>query len=96
MVQYRRNFVAGGTYFFTVTLADRRSSALVEHVVVSTALALPVSRGRQAGEVRVYAGKRLVASAPLVTATAVSAPDTSGKVAWYAGRTLQHLAGLVS
>jgi len=25
MVRYRRNFVAGGTYFFTVTLADRTS-----------------------------------------------------------------------
>ena len=23
MVRYRRNFVVGGTYFFTVTLADR-------------------------------------------------------------------------
>jgi putative transposase len=32
MVKYRRNFVPGGTYFFTVTLADRRSSALVDHV----------------------------------------------------------------
>jgi putative transposase len=32
MVRYRRNFVAGGTYFFTVTLADRRSSALVDHI----------------------------------------------------------------
>lgn len=32
MVQYRRNFVPEGTYFFTVTLADRRSSALVDDV----------------------------------------------------------------
>ena len=32
MVRYRRNFVPGGTYFFTVTLADRRSRALVENV----------------------------------------------------------------
>jgi len=32
MVRYRRNFVPGGSYFFTVTLADRRSSALVDHV----------------------------------------------------------------
>jgi REP-associated tyrosine transposase len=32
MVRYRRNFVPGGTYFFTVTLADRRSRALVDHV----------------------------------------------------------------
>ena len=32
MVRYRRNFVAGGTYFFTATLADRTSSALIDHV----------------------------------------------------------------
>ena len=32
MVRYRRNFVSGGTYFFTVTLADRRSSILVDHI----------------------------------------------------------------
>ena len=32
MVQYRRNAVPGGTFFFTVTLADRRSSVLVDHV----------------------------------------------------------------
>jgi putative transposase len=32
MVQYRRNIVPGGTFFFTVTLHDRRSSALVDHI----------------------------------------------------------------
>jgi putative transposase len=32
MVRYRRNYVPGGTYFFTVTLADRTSSHLVHHV----------------------------------------------------------------
>ena len=32
MVRYRRNFVPGGAYFFTVTLADRRSSTLVDHI----------------------------------------------------------------
>jgi putative transposase len=32
MVAYRRNFVAGGTFFFTVTLVDRRSSVLVDHI----------------------------------------------------------------
>ncbi|MBC9876126.1 transposase [Bradyrhizobium sp. INPA01-394B] len=32
MVRYRRNFVPGGTFFFTVTLDDRESSALVDHV----------------------------------------------------------------
>jgi putative transposase len=32
MVRYRRNLIPGGTFFFTVTLADRRSSVLVNHV----------------------------------------------------------------
>ena len=32
MVMYRRNRVAGGTYFFTVALADRRSDLLTAHV----------------------------------------------------------------
>ncbi len=32
MVNYRRNRVAGGTYFFTVTLRDRSSNMLVRHI----------------------------------------------------------------
>jgi putative transposase len=32
MVHYRRNFVPGGTFFFTVALADRRSNTLVDHI----------------------------------------------------------------
>lgn len=32
MVLYRRNRVRGGCYFFTVTLQDRRSRLLVEHI----------------------------------------------------------------
>ncbi len=32
MSRYRRSVVPGGTYFFTVTLADRRSRLLLEHI----------------------------------------------------------------
>jgi putative transposase len=32
MARYRRNNLVGGTFFFTVTLADRRVSALVGHI----------------------------------------------------------------
>jgi putative transposase len=32
MVRYRRNFTAGGTFFFTVTLDDRTSQALTKDV----------------------------------------------------------------
>jgi putative transposase len=46
MVRYRRSFVPGGTFFFTVTLDDRRSSALVEHVTLLRA-AFRKARGEQ-------------------------------------------------
>ena len=32
MVNYRRNRIHGGTYFFTVTLANRRSTMLTDHI----------------------------------------------------------------
>jgi putative transposase len=32
MINYRRNFVPGGTYFFTANLAERRLRLLSEHV----------------------------------------------------------------
>lgn len=69
---------------------------LVEKVVLSTALALPVAQGQRVGEVRVFAGGRLIARTPLVAAASVSAVGTVGKARWYARRTVHHLAGLVS
>ena len=32
MVQYRRNLINGGTYFFTVTLLNRQSKLLIEQI----------------------------------------------------------------
>ena len=32
MTEYRRNFVKGGSYFFTVALADRSQRLLVDHI----------------------------------------------------------------
>jgi putative transposase len=46
MVRYRRNFVPGGTFFFTATLDDRRSSALVDHIE-SLRAAFRKARGEQ-------------------------------------------------
>ncbi|MAT64251.1 MAG: transposase [Gammaproteobacteria bacterium] len=34
MTQYRRHYVPGGTYFFTVTLADRSNRLLIEHIAL--------------------------------------------------------------
>src|SRR5437867_1156589 len=39
MTNYRRNFVLGGSYFFTVNLAERRLGLLTEHIeLLRTAL----------------------------------------------------------
>jgi putative transposase len=46
VVGYRRNIVAGGTFFFTVTLADRRSSVLVEQIELLRR-AFAVARGER-------------------------------------------------
>ena len=32
MTDYRRNFIAGGSFFFTVNLADRRRQLLIEDI----------------------------------------------------------------
>ena len=34
MTHYRRNFVPGGTFFFTVNLADRGRALLIEHIAL--------------------------------------------------------------
>ncbi len=78
-----------------VTRTIRVGSPLVERVVMSSALPLPVVRGQVVGEVRVFERGKLVAHAPLVAAESVSAVGAMGKLAWYAGRTAHHLAGLV-
>ena len=46
MVRYRRNFLEGGAFFFTVTLADRRSTALVEHIAALREAFRPARRER--------------------------------------------------
>ena len=46
MVNYRRNRVAGGTYFFTSTLRDRRSRRLTDYIEELRGSYMRVSRAR--------------------------------------------------
>ncbi|HKA71071.1 MAG TPA: transposase [Xanthobacteraceae bacterium] len=46
MVHYRRSLVPGGTFFFTVAAADRRSSILVDNIV-SLRRAFRITRGER-------------------------------------------------
>ncbi len=74
----------------------RLSRTLTEHVVAPTAVSLPVVKGQQLGEVRVYDRGRLVARSPLVASRSVDRPGAAGKVGWYARRTVHHLGGFFS
>jgi serine-type D-Ala-D-Ala carboxypeptidase (penicillin-binding protein 5/6) len=76
-----------------VERAVRLGAVLVERVVAPSVVALPVRRGQPLGEVQVYAGRRLLARAPLVARTAVSRPSLADKTAWYAERVAGNIAG---
>lgn len=80
----------------TIVRPARVERPLLERIVAPTSVTLPVRAGARLGEVRVYDGSRLVAFSPLVAARAVAEPGASGKMAWYARRTVHHLAGFVS
>jgi putative transposase len=44
MVLYLRNYLAGGAYFFTVTLMNRQSTVLIDHIDVFRAAVATVKR----------------------------------------------------
>jgi D-alanyl-D-alanine carboxypeptidase (penicillin-binding protein 5/6) len=73
-----------------VLRAVRIDRPLVERVVAAGAVALPVERGTRLGEVRIFAGDRLVVSSPLVAARSISKPNVASRVAWYAGRAVHN------
>ncbi|MBD0328995.1 MAG: D-alanyl-D-alanine carboxypeptidase [Thermoleophilia bacterium] len=77
-----------------LTRLVRVDRPLVERVVVPTAVDLPVRRGQRLGEVRIYHRGRLLGRRDLVAARSVPEPGLRARVGWYAGRTLDHLAGL--
>lgn len=66
---------------------------LVERIVASSAVSLPVRRGAVLGEVRVLSGRRVVARQPLVAAYGVSRPGFVSRVSFYARHTFIHLGG---
>ncbi len=69
---------------------------LRERVVAASAVSLPVEKGQRLGEVRVFAGGRLLASQPLVADRSIPKPGVVGRAGWYAKRTAQHAWGWVS
>jgi serine-type D-Ala-D-Ala carboxypeptidase (penicillin-binding protein 5/6) len=74
----------------------RRGRPLVERIVAPAAVRLPVRRGEALGRVEIWQGRDLVGSRPLRAARTVPKPGAVGRLRWYAGRTMHHLAGLFS
>ncbi len=68
---------------------------LVERIVVPVEARLPVRKGQRLGEVQVLDRGTVLARSPLVAANDVERPGTLGRVGFYAGRTLDHLGGLL-
>lgn len=73
-------------------LVDR---PLVERVVASVGVELPVRKGQKLGEVRVYDRGRLLARSPLVAARSISKPGSLHRAGWYVGRTARNMWGWV-
>lgn len=78
----------------SVVRVQRVGVPLVEQVVAPSEVTLPVRRGQQLGEVRIFEHGRLVAHRPLVAARSVEKPGALGRARWYATRTLHHLGSL--
>ena len=74
----------------------RAGAPIVRKVVFPDVVSLPVSRGQSLGQVRIYQRGRLVGAVPLVASRSVERPGMAGRVGWYAGRTLSHMAGWFS
>jgi serine-type D-Ala-D-Ala carboxypeptidase (penicillin-binding protein 5/6) len=74
----------------------RIGRGLTEKVVASAAVSLPVKEGEVLGRVQVWDGKRLVVTRDLVASRTVNKPSAVRRLGWYAGRTLHHLAHLLS
>jgi len=68
---------------------------LVERVVLTMEAELPVRKGQRLGEVQVFDRGTLIARSKLVAANTVELPGLLGRIGFYAGRTFDHLGGLV-
>ena len=69
---------------------------LVERIVAPMGVDLPVRKGQELGEVRVYERGKLVARSPLVAAQSIDEPGAAGRAGWYIKRAAHNLWGWVS
>lgn len=70
----------------------RLGKPLTERVVAPLVAPAAVSRRQPLGRVEIWQGRRLIGRRPLVASRTINKPGLPGRLAWYAGRTLHHLA----
>ena len=68
---------------------------LVERIVAPMGVDLPVRKGQELGEVRVYERGQLVAHSPLVAARSIDEPGAAARATWYAKRAAHNMWGWV-
>ena len=69
---------------------------LTEKIVASRGVQLPVRKGQQLGEVRVYDRGRMIARSPLVAARSVDEPNMLERAAWHVGQAAHEMWSWVS
>lgn len=67
---------------------------LTERVVAATSTSLPVRAGQVLGRVEIWANGHLLGSRPLIATRTVRRPGAAGRLGFYAGRMLHHIAHL--
>ena len=80
----------------TLNRAALAGRPLVERIVTPSGVDLPVRKGQELGEVRVYDRGRLVARSPLVASRSISKPSALDRAGWYARRTGHNMWGWIS
>jgi serine-type D-Ala-D-Ala carboxypeptidase (penicillin-binding protein 5/6) len=69
---------------------------LVERIVAPMGVDLPIRKGQELGEVRVYERGQLVARSPLVAARSIDKPGAADRAEWYVKRAAHNMWGWVS
>ena len=78
-----------------LSVVVRVGRPLTERVSAVVSASLPVRRGAVLGRVEVWQGRRLLGTRPLVADRDVGRPSLAGRLRFYAGRTLHHLAHIL-
>ncbi|HEU5363685.1 MAG TPA: D-alanyl-D-alanine carboxypeptidase family protein [Gaiellaceae bacterium] len=79
----------------TLLAVARVGRPLTQTVTAPAVISLPVRKGAVLGRVEIRAGGKLVGTRDLVASRTIHKPGVVGRLGWYAGRAIHHLAHLL-